>query len=186
VRQATRTQIFPSPTPVTAPDGFPDWVVPYLDSGLGAIAGPYGKQADPLPGARLVSGLTPEPVDPAVILGVLPLPPWSAPVGAYSHVDFLSLPKNAGLTIAFDGEEIIDGPGDDLLIITEGRGGEQAELYLGSTPENLTLVGVVTEAPSILIDLADYSVPQPVRYLRLKALDLLGSFPGFDLLESTP
>jgi RHS repeat-associated protein len=182
VRQPAWTQIFPAPTPVTTPDGYPDRLVSYVDSGLGPIAGPYGKNRDPLPGVRLLGGLTPEPVDPAVILGVLPSPPWSAPVGAYSHVDFLSLPKDAELTIAFDGEEIIDGPGADLAIVTEGRGGEQAEVYLGSTPNNLTLAGIFAEAPVILIDLADYSVPQPVRYVRLKALDLLGSFPGFDLL----
>lgn len=181
LRQVGWSQIFPTPNPPSSPDGYPDRVVAYLDSGLGPIAGPYGKNPDPLPGVRIVVGLTPEPVDPAIILGPPPPPPLVAPVGAYSHVDFLSLPRDSELTVRFEGEEVVDGPGPDLVLYNQGQGLEQAELYLGSSEADLTLATVVSERTDLLLDLEGLEVPLPVRVVKLKGLDLEGSFPGFEL-----
>lgn len=182
LQQAGWAQVFPAETPPATPDGYADRVVSFIDSGTGPIPGPYGKKADPLPGVRVVLGLEPEPVDVGIILHAPPPPPLTAPISAFAHVDWLSLPKDSEVTVAFDGEEIIDGPGADLVIHTEGHLEETAELYLGSTESNLTYVTTFSSSSDILIDLGTLDRTEPIRYVRIKALDLLGSYPGIEIL----
>ena len=173
-------QVFPASTPPLSPDGYPDRVADYFDSGLGPLPGPYGKKADPLPGPRLVLGRQPEPVDLSIVLGA-PTLPIAAPFGVWTTADWLTLPKDSYVTLAFDGEEIIDGPGDDFIVQWDREGGQNAEIYLGSTESNLTLV--ITNIPTDLypVDLAALPVqpPMPVRFVKIKGLDLKGSFKGF-------
>jgi hypothetical protein len=157
-------------------------VVGFVDSGKGPIPGPYGHKADPLPGVRIVLGLQPEPVDPAIVLGAPPPPPLSAPISAFAHVDWLTLPEGIELTVAFDGEEIFDGPGADLAILAEGQRQERAELSLGSSDSNLTFATVIQSDGNIPVDLEALGVSEPVQFVKLKALDLLGSFPGFEII----
>jgi RHS repeat-associated protein len=181
--QAAWTQVFPSLVPQPSPDGYPDRVVALFDSGKGPVPFPYGRYADPLPGLRLVFPIPPPvPVDPAIILGALPPPPIAGPFGGWWHVDVVAIPEESWLTVAFDGEEVIDGPGPDLTLVQAQAGGEKAELYLGSTEANLTSAGVITQSEVVAVDLATVNVPQPVRYVKLRALDLGGAYPGWDLV----
>jgi len=180
--QPAWSQIYPERMPVFAPDGYADRVMSYEGAGNGPIEEPYGKNIDPSGEVTIVRGISPESVSSEIVLGPPPPPPLSSPAGAWTHVDFLSLPQDSTLTVAFEGEEIFDGPGPDIALLSEGRGGEQVEVYLGPSEADLILVGVFAEEESILIDLADFSMSTPVRFIRLRALDLAGTFPGFDLI----
>ncbi len=92
------------------------------DSGTGPIPFPYGRYPDPLPGLRLVfPSPPPVPVEASVVLGALPPPPISGSFGGWAHVDILSIPTNSFVTVAFDGEEIHDGPGPDLWTVNDGE-----------------------------------------------------------------
>lgn len=177
-------QVFPALSPPSTPDGYADRVVEFFDSGTGPIPGPYGREAEPLPGDRLVLGGTPQPVDPALVIGPLPHAPIVAPVGTWAHVDWLNMPSNTTVTVEFTGEEIFDGPGPDLLIFTSVQQGslERSEVYLGSTESNLMFATTITGASPSSLDLATLNVPQPVRVLKLRSLDTLGYFPGVELV----
>ncbi|MFN0126884.1 MAG: RHS repeat-associated core domain-containing protein [Verrucomicrobiales bacterium] len=184
VPQTAWTQVFPALTPQPSPDGYPDRVAGLFDSGEGPIPFPFGRYADPLPGLRLVFPIPPVvPVEAAIVLGVLPHPPIAGPFGGWWHVDVLAIPKDSWLTVAFDGEEIMDGTGADLTIVqAQGGDGSQAELYLGSNESNLTSAGVISQSEVVAVDLATVNVPQPVRYVKLRALDSGGAYPGWDLV----
>jgi YD repeat-containing protein len=177
-------QVFPVLTPTPIPDGYPDRVVEVFDSGAGPIPFPYGRYPDPLPGLRLVfPSPPPDPVDASVVLGVLPASPIAGPYGGWAHVDMLAIPSNSFVTVAFDGEEIFDGPGPDLTIWTAADGpDETVEMYLGATASNLVSAGVIAQNASIPVDLADVGIKTPVRYVKLLGQGLLGTYPGFDLV----
>lgn len=178
-------QVFPSLSPPPSPDGYPDRLVALFDSGKGPIPFPYGRYADPLPGVRIVFPVPPVvPLDAAkVVLGALPPPPIPGPFGGLAHVDVVAIPEDSWLTVAFDGEEIVDGPGPDLTIVSaQGGGGTKGELYLGSTESNLASAGVIAPEDVVAFDLATLKVPQPVRYLKLRSLDSGGAYPGWDLV----
>lgn len=177
-------QVFPSMTPVPVPDGFPDRVVEVFDSGTGPIPFPYGRYVDPLPGLRVVvPSPPPDPVDASVVIGPLPPSPISGPFGGWSHVDILAIPTDSFVTVAFDGEEIVDGPGADLAVwCAAAAANDSAEISLGSTPDNLTSAGVFIQEETILLDLANLAVPQPVRYVKVRGLGLVGTYPGIDLV----
>ena len=183
--RAAWKQVFPSLSPPPSPDGYPDRVVALFDSGKGPIPFPYGRYVDPLPGLRLVFPIPPVvPVDAAtVLLGALPAPPIAGPFGGWWHVDVVAIPEDSWLTVAFDGEEVVDGPGPDLTVVSaQGGADSKAELYLGSTESNLTSAGVIAQEEVVAVDLATLDVPQPVRYVKMRALDLGGAYPGWDLV----
>ncbi len=183
-RQPVWTQVFPALTPVPIPDGYPDRVVEVFDSGTGPIPFPYGRYPDPLPGVRLVfPSPPPDPVEASVVLGALPPPPIGGPFGGWAHVDILSIPTNSFVTVAFEGEEIFDGPGPDLAIWCAGSAAQDsAEVWLGPTSTNLMRVGAFTQLETIPIDLAEVSVPGPVRSVKIRGLGLTGTYPGFDMV----
>jgi RHS repeat-associated protein len=182
--QPVWVQIFPARTPVPAPDGFPDRAVEVFDSGTGPLAFPYGRYVDPLPGLRVVvPSPPPDPVDASVVLGPLPPSPIAGPFGGWAHVDILAIPTNSFVTVAFDGEEIIDGPGDDLAVwCAAAAPNDSAEISLGSTVDNLTVAGVFPQQETILLDLANLAVPQPVRFVKVRGLGMVGTYPGIDLV----
>jgi len=187
VRVETRpgwAQVFPSSSPPVASDGYPDRVVEVFDSGAGPIPFPYGRHADPLPGDRIILGGEEEPVPAEIVTGPLPPPPLVAPVGTWAHLDWLNVPSNCFVTVAFDGEEIIDGPGDDLWLFTSVQQGssERAEIFLGSTESNLTYAATITQASPATLDLATLAVPQPVRFLKLRGLTTEGYFQGMEVV----
>ena len=187
VRVETRpgwAQVFPTTSPPASPDGYTDRVVDVFDSGTGPIPFPYGRLADPLPGDRIILGGTPAPVPAETVIGPLPAPPLVAPIGTWAHADWLSMPSNSTITVAFDGEEVIDGPGDDLWLFTSLQQGslEQAEVYLGSTESNLTYATTITAASPNALDLALFAVPQPVRFIKLRSLTSIGYFPGLEIV----
>lgn len=177
-------QVFPTLTPLPTPDGYPDRVVEVFDSGTGPIPFPYGRYADPLPGVRVVvPSPPPDPVEASVVLGALPPSPIAGPFGGWAHVDMLAIPTNSFVTVAFDGEEIVDGPGPDLAIWCAARTTEDsAELSLGITPDQLTSAGIYLQEETILVDLASLSATGPVRYVKMRGLGLTGTYPGIDVV----
>jgi RHS repeat-associated protein len=184
-RRPVWVQVFPALSPPSTPDGYPDRIVGLFDSGQGPIPFPFGRYADPLPGLRLVFPIPPViQVDPAIVLlGALPAPPVAGPYGGWWHVDVVAIPENSWITVAFDGEEIVDGPGPDLIVVSaQGGGVTHGELYLGSTEANLTSAGVIAQEEVVAIDLATLDAPKPVRYVKLRSLDSLGAYPGWDLV----
>ncbi len=183
-RRAGWAQVFPAAETDSIPDGYPDRVASFLDSGLGPIPGPYGKMPDELPGLTISLSYEPEPVDLEIVTGAPPAPPWTAPAGAFGHISWLTLPEDSEIVLAFDGEEIFDGPGADLLIHGEGKSQSEAEIWVGSTPDMLELIAVVGEQDVASIDLAEvgWRADQPVRFVKVRGLDLNGSFPGFELI----
>src|SRR5215475_11560374 len=64
---------------------------------------------------------------------------------------------------------------------------QSAELYLGSTESNLTLVDPFIPEDPYQLDLAKLPVPppMPVRFVKIKGLDLKGAFQGFNFARLT-
>jgi RHS repeat-associated protein len=177
-------QVFPTWVPMPSPDGFPDRVVEVFDSGKGPIAFPYGRYPDPLPGLRiLVPSPPPGPVEASVVVGPLPAKPISGPFGGWAHVDVVSFPTDAHLVVAFDGEELFDGPGADLAIWCAAASPEDAaEIWVGSTPSNLVRVGLFPQQETMRIDFASVRLPGPVRFLKIRGQGLGGTYPGIDVV----
>lgn len=188
VRVETRpawAQVFPALVPPSTPDGNPDRIAGLFDSGKGPIPFPFGRYADPLPGLRLVFPIPPViPVDAAIVLtGALPAPPIAGPYGGWWHVDVVAIPQDSWITVAFDGEEIFDGPGADFTVVSaQGGGGTHGELYVGSTESNLVFAGTIAQEEVVAVDLATLNRTEPVRYIKLKSLDNGGAYPGWDLV----
>ncbi len=184
VLQPVWGQVFPALTPVPTPDGYPDRVVEVFDSGTGPIAFPYGRYASALPGLRvIVPSPPPDPVEASVVIGPLPPPPIAGAFGGWEHVDILAIPTNSFVTVAFDGEEIVDGPGPDLALWCAANApNDQAEVYLGTTASDLTSVGFFPQTETIPLDLATLGVPGPVRYVKVRGVGMVGTYPGIDLV----
>lgn len=175
-------QVFPASVPPPSPDGFPDRIERLDDAGTGPIPWPYGFNISN-PVRTLQLGRRPEPVDPRIILGPPPRAPVSAPVGSWSDVDFLTISSNSAVTVEFVAEEIFDGPGPDFTLITLNQSGtEQADVYVGEAPDRLVLARRITENASLAVDLAEHDIQTPVYFVMVKALDNLGTSPGFDLV----
>jgi RHS repeat-associated protein len=175
-------QIFPVASPAYVADGFPDRVIEYMDSGTGPIPGPYGRNRSTLPGRTVLFVPHPEPVSTDIILGPLPPSPLQAPIWGWSDVGFLTLSSNSAVTVEFEGEEILDGPGPDLFVATSGPEGEEADLEVGFTPEDMVSVGIIRERDDGLVDLAPLRLKHPIRFVRLRSRNNGGNFPGFDLI----
>ncbi len=177
-------QVFPTWVPMPSPDGFPDRVVEVFDSGKGPIAFPYGRYADLTPGQRiLVPSPPPGPVEASVVVGPLPAKPIAGPFGGWAHVDVISFPTDAHMVLAFEGEELFDGPGADLAIwCAAGSAEDSAEVWVGTTPSNLVRVGLFPQEETMRIDFSSVRLPGPVKFLKIRGQGLGGTYPGIDVV----
>jgi hypothetical protein len=122
--------------------------------------------------------------------GVWPVPVYPARwlVGpAPSQVSGVTLPTDHWVELQFRGR-LIDGPGNDMFLIEQGRCGEQALVFLtdGAGQEYLLNIAVAlhTQEPNsteIGLDIAGISLPFEPNAVRILALDLEGGSPGFDI-----
>lgn len=191
-------QVLPAPNVQTLPQGgspptfdlLPDEVVQYVHAapGVGNFDEPYGENASSDPGVWGVvesDGGAAEPVSPDLVLGTIGVRNVVPPLLTYYGSAFLSLPMEAYVTVRFD-EAIVDGPGPDLLIhapTPPGSPAEEAEISVGSSEMALTSIGNRFQSEGVIeVDLADYSVPGPVHFVKVRSLNNLGSWRGFELV----
>ncbi|MFQ6034949.1 MAG: LamG domain-containing protein [Sedimentisphaerales bacterium] len=107
----------------------------------------------------------------------------------------VTMPRDHWIDLKFRGR-LIDGPGDDILLIELGQMGEQALIFItdgtsqgprfAGTEEYLLGIATaldtgVDAATEIGFDIAGISLPFVPCGLRLAALDLGGGSPGFDI-----
>lgn len=182
-RPAGWAQVFPETDAPYSADGYPDVVAEMIDSGKGSLPMPYGiNQQSPVE-HKLLLGLSQEPVDPSIVLGQLPNKPYTPPLGLWSDVDFMGIPEGGSITLEFANEEIIDGPGIDLVVASlDQPAGEKGLIYLGRTQDNFQLAGQFDEGGDLGIDLSALGIAPPIHFVKLEALDNLGAVQGFDLL----
>lgn len=145
-------------SPAHAVVGYADSVIEFFDSGAGPIPGPYGSNG----------GAFPVPVSTDVVLGSNP-------------ADFLSLPTRSFVTVSFDDEIVLDGPGDDIFVDEAGDASELAEIYVSSDFINFVLLGIADGGALTAFDLADIGFVGFVEAVRIVGLDNLGGSPGFDV-----
>ncbi|HSV16471.1 MAG TPA: Calx-beta domain-containing protein [Tepidisphaeraceae bacterium] len=132
----------------------------FHDSGAGPLPGPYGGNQVNFPIA----------VSAGVVL--------HAPNG-----DYLSLPTGTYVTVGFDDETAIDGPGNDIFVTEDTNAGEQASVQVSADGVNFTTIGTAFGGDTTGFDLSDIGFTQPVRAVRVIGLDNNGSSPGFDLTD---
>ena len=99
----------------------------------------------------------------------------------------VTIPKDHWIDLRFRGR-LIDGPGDDILLIELGQMGEQALIFVTDGTGWEYLLGIASAfdtgidiATGIGFDIAGISLPFVPCGLRLAALDLAGGSPGFDI-----
>lgn len=193
-------QILPAPNVQTFPAGgvtptynmLPDEVTNYTHAapGEGNFDEPYGENASESPGDwRFLDppGTGAEPVSVDVVLQPIGVRDVPTPISTLNGAEFLTLPKDAHITLRFE-ELIVDGPGPDLLINsvpTSGPGGE-VEVSIGASESALASIGNFFQSPgAIPIDLADHGIPGPVTHLKLVSLNNDGAWRGFELVGLT-
>lgn len=173
-------------------DLLPDEVVNYTHAapGEGNLDVAYGDDAPEDVGLWAVIEDDPvavEPVSPDLVLKPIGVRNVVPPLLTYFGSEFLSLPLGAEITVRFD-EAIIDGPGPDLLLHppVPGTGAvpaEQVEVFLGSSEAVLTSIGTHFQADGVMeIDLANHDVPAPIHFIKVRSLNSLGSWRGFELV----
>ncbi|MCI0748308.1 MAG: immunoglobulin domain-containing protein [Verrucomicrobia subdivision 3 bacterium] len=154
--------------------GFADVVLGYFDSGAGPMTGPYG-------GMIPQRNDCPIPVTLNAILG-----DDSSPVQTG-----LSLPRDSYVVVGFTDDSIFDGLGNDFTLHTAGGTNEQAEVSVSNDGRNFFVIGTADEGKNgtnahLWFDLADLRsqgfIP-PAVAIRVKGLDLGGTWPGFDLFS---
>lgn len=176
-------QVFPETDAPYSADGYPDAIAEIVDSGDGDLPMPYGINKQSEVEHKLILGLSSEPVDPAIILGQTPKTPYAPPLGLWSDVDFMGISQGSHVTVEFSNEEIIDDPGIDIVVASlDQPAGEQANIYLGRTLEDMQLAGQYAEGGDIGIDLDAVGILPPIQFARVEALDNLGGVQGFDLV----
>jgi len=104
-----------------------------------------------------------------------------------SQESAVTLPTDHWIDLAFSGR-LVDGAGDDILVVETGKAGEQALLFItdGADQEYLLTKIIIDnsmkqELSTVGIDLEGVTLPFVPRALRLVGLDLGGQSPGFDL-----
>ena len=155
------TQTFPGAIDIPA-DGFADEVLEFFDSGVGSLPGPYGGTLSSFP----------VPVSLDVVLG-----------DDSENVDFLSLPTGSSVTVAFNDETAIDGPGDDIAIAETTAAGERADIFVSANLVDFTFLGTAEANVTTGFDLAAIGFAEPVRAVRVVGLDNGGLSAGFDLVN---
>ncbi|MHC4593436.1 MAG: LamG domain-containing protein [Planctomycetota bacterium] len=123
-------------------------------------------------------GRWPVPVDPEQLL-VGPPPAF--------HISGVTLPTDHWVELKFRGR-IIDGPGDDIVLVELDAVGEQALVFITDGCGQEYLLGFVAVpnisgyGPTITgFDIADISLPFVPCAVRVVGIDLRGGSPGFDL-----
>lgn len=177
---------FPGSAP-GSPDGLPDRIESFDHVPFEIYDVPHGKPADPDHGilTPIFPSPDPVPVDPELLLKPIGERLRTFPLGLYNTTEVISITEGSQVTVAFDDELIIDGPGFDVSVVSldGANAGELAEVYAGATPDDLHFLGVVPEGVGYLgLDLARTGINFPIRYLSLKSLNNGGSFPGYDLV----
>jgi hypothetical protein len=104
-----------------------------------------------------------------------------------SDVSCVTFPFDHWVELKFPGR-IVDGPGNDIIVIELGRAGEQALVFVtdGAGQEYLLNIATVLDtgeqAPTeIGLDIAGVSFPFAPCALRILGIDQKGDLPGFDL-----
>ena len=189
VLPAPNLQTFPAGGVLPVYDRLPDEVVEYVHAppGVGNFDVPYGRNASDFPPKW--GGLAPnndaqivDSVD--LVLKPIGVRDRSTGLGPSNGTELLTLPLGSFITLRFD-EPVIDGAGIDLVLysFSGGAAGEQAEVFIGETADALQSVGVFEENEGTLnIDLADYGVLGAIQFVKVVALDNLGSWFGFELV----
>lgn len=96
----------------------------------------------------------------------------------------ISLPTGSYITVGFSRTNIIDAPNqDDIFIVEDGNGDENAEIYVSSDFKNFTYLGSAFDNSTTSFDLEDINFTEPVVAVKIVGLDNGGSWPGFDLVE---
>ncbi|ELS01946.1 RHS repeat-associated core domain protein [Xenococcus sp. PCC 7305] len=153
-------QTFPLGSSTQIGDGFADVVLDFFDStGEGPIGG-----GDNIP--------LESPVDTSVVLG-----------SDEENKDFLILRKDSSITVGFTDEVVVDGEGDDIFIAEEIPRDEQAEVFVSSDEENFVSLGIADGGTTTALDLAAISFTEPVRAVKIVALNDGSGTPGFELLN---
>ncbi len=122
-------------------------------------------------------GRWPVPVDPEKWLVGPPLSDQSG----------VTVPIDQWIELKFPGR-IVDGPGDDILLIELGQVGEQALLFITDSANQEYLLGKATALNSGLdtdseigFDITGICLPFLPSAVRIVALDTGGGSPGFDI-----
>jgi RNA polymerase sigma-70 factor (ECF subfamily) len=107
-----------------------------------------------------------------------------------SRITAVSLPTSHWVELEFSGE-IINGPGDDIIIIELGQYGEQARVFITDSAGKEYLLGIATsgiakQSPEFRLteigfDISDISLPFVPCAVRIVGIDNKGSIPGFEL-----
>lgn len=190
-------QVLPAPDIQTAPtgavrpayDGLPDEVVEYVHAppGVGNFDVPYGRMATDYPPnwGNLASNGSAQVVDSVdLVLKPIGVRDRGTAAGPRNGTELLTLPLGSSIRLRFD-EPIIDGDGIDLVLYSYSAGGagEQAEVFIGESTDDLQSIAVFDENEGTLnIDLADYGVLGTVQFVEVVALDNLGTWFGFEFV----
>lgn len=181
-------QTFPGTLP-GSPSGLPDRIVSYDHVPFGDADVPYGVTALPDNGVPIPVFPAPagrfHPVDPALLLKPIASRDRAFALGIFNTTEYVSVTENSVVTLAFDDEQIIDGPGNDFQLVSiEGAqdAGETIEVLVGSSAENLTVIGVFQQTGRVGIDLGRSGITTPVQLIKLRSLSSIGSSPGYDLV----
>jgi len=99
----------------------------------------------------------------------------------------VGLPKGHWVELKFRGR-IIDGPGDDIILVEAGPSGERAEVFITDGAAQKYLLGVAgvanildVEPTEIGFDISDISLPFVPCAVRIVGRKGGGEVPGFDL-----
>ncbi|MDP0491770.1 MAG: RHS repeat-associated core domain-containing protein [Verrucomicrobiota bacterium JB023] len=174
-------------SPPGSPDGLPDRIVSFDHVPHDIYDVPYGKSATEDHGVLLPIFPTPAsvPVDVELLLKPIGERLRTFPLGLYNTTEMVSLTKDSQVTVEFEDELIVDGPGFDFSVVSPdgANAGELAEVYAGASPDDLHFLGVVPEGVGYIgFDFARTSINFPVRYLSVKSLSNGGSYPGYELV----
>jgi hypothetical protein len=106
---------------------------------------------------------------------------------ADSNLSAVTMPSDHWIELKFPGE-LVDGDGNDILLIEVGRMGEQAHVFITDGAGHEHLIGTATSSDAggqfpteIGFDISDISLPFVPSAIRVLGLDEGGGSPGFDL-----
>lgn len=188
ILEAGQFQTLPAPGASPVFNGLPDQVAEYVHGTGGNLAVPYGALADTSAVVPYIIGFGDAvPVSPDIVLKPIGKRGLAPAFGFWSYTELLSIPQSGSILLRFD-ETLIDKTGPDLVIhkLLQGAG-EQASLAVGYTADAMVPVTTLTEqigsaSTGIPIDFTTYGITTPVRYVKITALDNVGSLKGFELV----